>query len=310
MDFADLQAFVAVAEQRSFSRAAESLHRTQPAISKRIAALEADLNTTLFDRIGHRPILTEAGHALLPRARRIIADVEDSRRAVINLAGEVGGQLRIGTSHHIGLHRLPPLLRRYSELHPEVELDIQFMDSEAACHAVEHGDLELGIVTLPLAPSAALDIRVLWPDPLAVMVGRNHPLALRRSVRASELAPYTAILPATGTFTRAVVEQAFLPLAVNLKVALSTNYLETIKMMVSVGLGWSILPRTMLDRDTHALRVNGIELQRQLGTVRHRDRTLSNAGRALLRLLDDSAGTTAKPGRRKHTRPRNHQNPR
>ena len=150
MDIDSLQAFIAVAENQSFSLAAEHLYLTQPAISKRIAALESELDTRLFDRIGRKVELTESGNALLPRARNILLDVEDSRRAISNLSGKITGKLSIGTSHHIGLHRLPPVLRSFTKKYPEVELDLHFMDSEEACQAVAHGDLELGIVTLPL----------------------------------------------------------------------------------------------------------------------------------------------------------------
>jgi len=291
MNLDELQAFVSVAELGSFSRAAETLHRSQPAVSKRIAALEQGLDAPLFDRIGHRVILTEAGQALLPRARRILAEVEDSRRLVTSLSGEVAGTLSFGTSHHIGLHRLPPVLRRFTQHHPDVELDIHFMDSEAACQAVERGELELAIVTLPLAPSPVLETRVIWPDPLTVMVAKDHPLAKAGRADASRLAEFSAVLPATGTFTRQVVERAFEPLQLKLKVSLSTNYLETIKMLVSVGLGWSILPHSMLDREVRAVAVPELALTRELGTVRHRQRTLSNAGAALLDLLMRAADT-------------------
>ncbi len=292
MTLDELQTFVRVAESGSFSRAAETLHRSQPAVSKRIAALEQELDTAVFDRIGHRVILTEAGQALLPRARRILAEVDDSRRLVSSLSGAVAGTLSIGTSHHVGLHRLPPVLRDFTRRFPEVALDIHFMDSEAACHAVERGDLELAIVTLPLAPSPALETRVVWPDPLTVMVAKDHPLAAAKQASARELAEFSAVLPATGTFTREVVERAFEPLQLKLKVSLSTNYLETIKMLVSVGLGWSILPRSMLDRDVRAVSVPELELTRELGTVRHRQRTLSNAGAALLDLLSQQQEAT------------------
>ena len=118
MDIASLQAFVIVADSGSFSVAADQLHLTQPAISKRIAALETDLNVRLFDRLGRAVRLTEAGAVLLPRARRILSEVEDSRRALRNLAGTVAGSLIIATSHHIGLHRLPPVLRIFTAQYP------------------------------------------------------------------------------------------------------------------------------------------------------------------------------------------------
>jgi len=285
MDFANLRAFISVAEQGSFSGASEHLYLTQPAISKRIAALEVELGTELFDRIGRQVTLTEAGKALLPRAQQILLAIEDSRRAIKNLSGEVSGSLRIGTSHHIGLHRLPPVLRAFTRNYPEVDLDIEFMDSEDACRAVEHGELEMGIVTLPLQASPRLKTQRIWPDPLAVMVGKGHPLYKTRQLSFQQLAEHKAVLPARGTFTREIIEQAFARQHVQVDISLSTNYLETIKMLVSVGLGWSVLPESMLDKDISALTVHGLRLKRDLGIVIHHTRTLSNAASAMQTML-------------------------
>ncbi|MEJ2362561.1 MAG: LysR family transcriptional regulator [Gammaproteobacteria bacterium] len=281
MDVASLRAFLAVAEHGSFSAASEYLFLTQPAISKRIAGLETELDTALFDRIGRQISLTEAGKALLPRARQILQEIEDSTRVIRNLSGLVSGRLSIGTSHHIGLHRLPPVLRAYSKTYPEVELDIHFMDSEEACRAVEHGDLELGIVTLPLQPSPVLETQIVWPDPLCVIVGKHHPLARHKRLSLAQLAQHKAVLPARGTFTREIIEQAFIKYHVDVNISLSTNYLETIKMLVSVGLGWSVLPESMLSADVKAIPAQGLHLKRDLGVVWHSARTLSNAAHAL-----------------------------
>jgi DNA-binding transcriptional LysR family regulator len=282
MEFAALKAFVAVAETGSFSLAAERLFLTQPAVSKRIATLESELEASLFDRIGRTVTLTEGGVALLPRAQSMLMELEDSVRAISNLSGEVRGTLRFATSHHIGLHRLPPTLKRFTQAYPQVRLDIGFMDSEAACVAVEHGDLELGIVTLPPVPSIKLTTEAIWEDPLGIVVSRNHPLAKKPAVTLNELAQHAAILPATNTYTRQIAEQAFSRLGLALETALSTNYLETIKMLVSVGIGWSLLPNTMLDKHISKLPVEELSLQRSLGIVYHRERTLSNAARALI----------------------------
>lgn len=287
MDIPNLQAFVAVAEHGSFSLAAERLFLTQPAMSKRITALEHKLGTPLFDRIGRQVTLTEAGRALLPRARHILEAVEDSRRALSNLSERVEGPLSIGTSHHVGLHHLPPLLRAFTARYPAVDLDIRFLDSEEACQAVLHGELELAVVTLPEPAPANLTTRVLWNDPLAVVVGHDHPLAASKETNLETLATLPAVLPGQGTFTRALVESAFAAHGLHPVVKLSTNYLETIKMLVSVGLGWSVLPRTLADADTVTLPVPGLALTRHLGVVHHASRTLSNAGRAMMRLLEE-----------------------
>lgn len=282
MEFAALKAFVAVAETGSFSVAAERLFLTQPAVSKRIAALESELDTRLFDRIGRTVTLTEAGVALLPRAQSMLVELKDSIRAISSLSGEVRGTLRFATSHHIGLHRLPTTLKHYTQAYPQVRLDIRFMDSEAACVAVEHGDLELGIVTLPPAPSSNLTTEVIWQDPLGIVVSRSHPLTGKADVTLGELAQHVAVLPSSNTYTRQIAEQAFSRLGLELEVTFSTNYLETIKMLVSVGIGWSLLPNTMLDKHICMLSVEELSLQRSLGIVYHRERTLSNAAHALI----------------------------
>jgi DNA-binding transcriptional LysR family regulator len=116
-------------------------------------------------------------------------------------------------------------------------------------------------------------------------VSREHPLARGGEVRPEDLAEQPAILPAPTTFTRQIAEQEFRGLGLELDIALSTNYLETIKMLVSVGMGWSLLPATMLDQQLQLLRVPGLALQRALGVVHHRERTLSNAATALIGLL-------------------------
>jgi DNA-binding transcriptional LysR family regulator len=285
VDIANLRAFVEVAEAESFSLAAGHLHVTQPAISKRVAALESGFGARLFDRIGRAVQLTEAGRALLPRAQRILAELEDSRRALSNLTGHVAGPLSLATSHHIGLHRLPATLRAFVQRYPEVALDLHFMDSEAACRAVETGDFELAVVTLPPDDRPSLERIAVWEDPLAVVCAPDHPLAERRRVRIEDLAAYPAILPASSTYTRQIAEQAFHELGLELRSSLSTNYLETIKMLVSVGLGWSVLPQTMVDRQLYRLPVRRLQVQRTLGIVRHRGRTLSNAARAMMELL-------------------------
>lgn len=290
MEITTLKAFIAVAENRSFSIAAERVFVTQPAISKRIATLESQLGTALFDRIGRQIQLTEAGRALLPRAQKIINEVEDSRRAIANLSHKVEGKLRIGTSHHIGLHRLPSVLRQYIQRYPDVELDLRFMDSEEACRAVERGELELGIVTLPLTPNEHLKLRPVWEDRLQLITGRDHPFEGRKTVKIAELGQYPAILPATGTYTRQLVESTFAEYGVNPKSVIDTNYLETIKMLVSVGMGWSILPSTMLDETIVSYQVDHFNITRQLGTVTHVRYTLSNAAVAMQELIYASSG--------------------
>tara|TARA_R110002051_G_scaffold140454_5_gene213316 strand:+ start:8733 stop:9533 length:801 start_codon:yes stop_codon:yes gene_type:complete len=262
------------------------LHLTQPAISKRIATLEQQLGARLFDRIGRHVTLTEAGRALKPRAEQIINALSDTQRALSNLSSRVQGRLSMATSHHIGLHRLPPVLRSYTVNYPDVALDIDFLDSEVAYAKVLHGEIELAVITLAPAVEPPIVARAIWDDPLDFVVAPEHPLAALPQVSLAQLAVYPAVFPGANTFTHNVVSQLFQQRGVTPQISMSTNYLETIKMMVSIGLAWSVLPRTMLDQQVTALTVPGVNLQRQLGVIWHSGRTLSNAARALVSQLD------------------------
>lgn len=291
MDTASLKTFLAIADTGSFSVAAERLYLTQPAISKRIQSLESELDARLFDRVGRQTLLTPAGEIFYKRAQVIMQQLEDSQREIENLSGEVAGTLHIGTSHHIGLHRLPPILKHLNQAYPKLTLDIHFMDSEVAYRQVQSGKLELGIITIPTSSDKELKIQRIWKDPLEFVVGKSHPVAVAMSTRNAanitlkNLSQYNAILPAKTTYTRQILEKAFHKQDLEIKTTLSTNYLETIKMLVSVGLGWSALPRTMVSRELVVLNLPRLQLQRNLGIVWHPKRTLSNGARMMMELL-------------------------
>lgn len=286
MDLQNLRAFTLVAETGSFSAAAERLHLTQPAVSKRVALLEEQLDAHLFDRIGRHVSLTEAGAALLPHALAVQRELDTAERSVRDLAGEVGGQLRLATSHHIGLHRLPPVLSRFSRDCPAVHIDIDFMDSEQAHEMIMNGQAELAVVTLaPEAEQSLISVPV-WRDPLDIMVALDHPLLAQDSPRdLAALSEHTAILPGLSTFTGQIVKALFDTHGLQLKVSLATNYLETIRMMASVGLGWTILPRSMADDSLAILSIDGVAVERTLGLVYHRGRSLSRAAQAFITVL-------------------------
>ncbi|QTF91371.1 LysR family transcriptional regulator [Halomonas sp. BM-2019] len=294
MDTQSLQAFLAVAESGSFSRAAEQLHLTQPAVSKRIAVLEAQIGARLFDRIGRSVGLTEAGRVLLPRARQILVMVDDSRRALSNLEGSVGGSLTLATSHHIGLHRLPPLLKAYTGAHPEVRLDLHFLDSEEAYQGVLDGSLEIAVVTLAPHPDPQLTVVPVWIDRLCFVCAHDHPLAKVTEPTLRVLCEHDAVLPGPLTFTRGLIEARFAAAGLGLPVALSTNYLETLKMMTAIGLGWSLLPERLVAGDLRVLAVDHPPIYRPLGYIVHRSRTLSNAARAMLEQLDAAREAAAR----------------
>ncbi|WP_286239082.1 LysR family transcriptional regulator [Neptuniibacter halophilus] len=287
MDTNSLQAFLAVADSRSFSKAADALFITQSAVSKRIALLEEQLDSKLFDRIGRTVSMTEAGNALLPRARDILLQLDDARRVIGNLnAGDVTGRLSLAASHHISLHRLPPLLKQFSQECPRVELDLQFAESEIAYEGVLKGDLELALITLSPQPDAAIRSEIIWDDLLRYVVAPDHPLANKPRIALQELTRYNAILPGSNTFTRSLVEDLFAHHQLALNVSMSTNYLDTVRMMVSIGLGWSLLPDSLITPELRVLNVIDSEpVHRNLGLIYHRNRTLSNAAGYLVEML-------------------------
>jgi len=287
METQQLRAFLEVAEARSFSGAAQRLHLTQPAVSKRIALLEQYLGTELFDRIGRHVSLTEAGEALLPHARSMAQQMLAAERSVRDLAGGVAGELRLATSHHIGLHRLPPVLGHFKQAFEAVQVDIEFMDSEQAFEQIHQGETELAVVTLAPTRAANIIATPLWKDPLQFMVCADHPLAKAASTSLRELTEHAAILPGLNTYTGQIVKRLFDEHNLALDVSMATNYLETIRMMASVGLGWTALPASMLDSSLLTLEVPGVTIERNLGVAYHRGRSLSRAARAFLAALEE-----------------------
>ena len=276
-----------VAETGSFSRAADKLFITQPAISKRISTMEFSLDCKLFDRLGKNIQLTQAGKALIPSYQRIMAEISEAERIISTLRTEVSGHLRFGTSHHIGLHRLPPVLRQYTRQYPEVELDIQFMDSEQAAALILKGDIEIALITLPDAVDKPFSTIPVWSDPMECVVAKDHALAKFKTVTTKQLTEYGVLLQSHSTLTRDIVVQA-LKLDDDIKVIMESNYLETIKAMIQNGLGWGVLPESMIDDSLHQLKIKGVKMERHLGILMHASRTLSSPAYALLEALKNS----------------------
>ncbi len=289
MEIAQLQAFLAVAEHRSFSMAAMALFITQPAVSKRINSLENQLGRTLFDRLGKEVSLAPAGHALLPAARRVMAEIANCQSDLQSLDGQVSGPLALGSSHHIGLRHMPALLRHYIHTFPEVQVDLQLGESEDALARVIDNSLELAVITLPSKPVNGLICECLWPDPLVFCVAPDHPLSKLRNVKPSDLVQHTAVLPTRSTATRRLLEEQLQPYGQSLGQVLETNYLETNKGLAEAGLGWALLPKSMIADHLRILAVNALNLHRELGVVRREGRTLSAAANAMLRLLHSNS---------------------
>jgi len=287
MDIQNIQAFLMVAETGSFSRAAEKLFITQPAVSKRISTLEFALDCQLFDRLGKNVQLTQAGEALIPGYQRILVEMDEARRIISTLRTQVSGHLRFGTSHHIGLHRLPPVLRQYTKKFPEVELDIQFMDSEQASALILQGDIEIALITLPDTIKKPLTTIPVWSDPMECVVANDHLLAKQKTVSVKKLTEHGVLIQSHSTHTRDIIDRA-LKLNTDTKIIMESNYLETIKAMIQNGLGWGVLPESMIDNSLHKLTIKGVVMERHLGVLLHASRTLSSPANALLEALKNT----------------------
>ena len=284
MNLYELRTFLVVAESGSVSTAAAQLHLSQPAISRRIQNLEQTLDTLLFNRIGKRMSLTEAGRLLMPQARSLLDLWRNTEKEIRNLSQDVAGPLHVATSHHIGLHRLAPVLAQFRDEYPDVELNLTFEDSEVTHQMVQAGNIELAVATLDPSGGGTLKAETVWHDPLIFVDAQAGEATL------SQLASRPCVLPDSGTYTGRIVMERFTHLGLPLQPIMSTNYLETIGMLVSVGLGWSVLPASMqgeLERidviDIGRLGVNG--LSRELGIVTNPAKVLGNAAQAFIATL-------------------------
>ncbi|MEO9275269.1 LysR family transcriptional regulator [Marinomonas sp. 5E14-1] len=289
LEIGELLTFIKVAETGSFSEAAAQLFVTQPAISKRIAALESGLGVTLFDRIGRQVKLTEAGTRLLPKAQKMAEDLQDIKRSMTLQIEGVKGELRISTSHHIGLRRLPKSLKHFQKNYPEAQLDIEFTQSEEAYQSVLKGNAELGIITLSNKEHPLIEAQPIWSDPLTCVVSQDHPLATTKDVDLIKLAKHTCVLPNKNTFTRQIAEQVFGKQGLKPEVRMNTNNLETLAMLVNIGWGWSLLPSTLVDEKLCVLNLPDLNIERKLGIIYHKQKTLSRAAIAFIELLQSES---------------------
>lgn len=294
MDIDALLAFVTTIKEQSFSKAALKLNVTQPAISKRIQNLESQLSVKLIERFQREIILTEAGEVLLPHALNVLHEIDNAKLAIENIHSSISGQLRIVASHHIGLHRLPLILKNFSKRYPEVDLKLNFLDSESASPLLKDNQADIAFITIPSDMNDDYKSHLMWNDPMSFICGKGHPLSQLEVIHPSDLSKHNAILPSITTLTYRVVETIFKQNNVKLKASIPTNYLETMKMMASVDMGWSVLPNTMIDEELLVLPLSekfkqGLEgqapkhpISRQLGAISYRKKNISSAAKAFI----------------------------
>lgn len=286
MNTVNLITFTTVMKTGSISAAAERLYITQPAVSKRIKNLEEEFGLTLFDTIGRGIVPTQSAHELLPHAKRWLEDYETCKATLQNNQETITGRLVIGTSHHIGLHHLSATLKSFVQSYPNIQLEVHFLDSEQAHKAVMDGDVSLAFLTLPPIFDRRLSYHTLWSDPLYFVSGALSPLAQKTKVSLATLTHYPAILPAANTFTSQITLAEFAKHNLRPYATMNTNPLESIRMLVSVGLGWSVLPQTLINSELIKIDMKDeLELQRHLGMVINPNLTRSKGCEALMQML-------------------------
>lgn len=290
MDINNLLAFIEVADKRSFSRSAETLNLTQPAVSKRIAALESELSSRLFDRVGRTVHLTEAGKVLLPSALKINSEVSRIESEIYNLGKEVRGKLSIGVAEHVSVDRLALVLKVFREEYPEVDIDLQFTSSQETLIDVENGILDMGLCSIfgsrkeDKTHPRLRDLEV-WNDKLKVVVEKNHPLAASELVSIAQLSSFPAILPKQYSTVRKSIDKIMIGNQVEALVSLEATDFPAIRTMASIGLGWACLPECEVDDSLLVLNVRELNINHSVALVRNPDRSMSRAAQAFVDTL-------------------------
>src|SRR5437588_825689 len=194
---------------QSFSRAAATLHLSQPAVSHHVRQLEEEVGQPLLERVGKRALPTPAGEVLLAHAARAFAELEAARQSLQELRGRVAGRLSVGTGATASTYLLPPLLRRLHARHPDLELVVVTGNSAEMVAAVAASHLDLAVVTLPVNRGAAVTVTPLMLDPLVAITPSAAPWRRRGALTAAELARHPLILYERGGTIRRVIDEWF-----------------------------------------------------------------------------------------------------
>ncbi len=284
MELRQLEAFVTVARRASFTRAAEELHLTQPAVTRQIAALESELGALLFDRLGKSIQLTGAGETLLGYAEHILRLTDEAQDALEELAAGRVGRIAIGAASTLATYVLPSLLTQFRQEHPGIELSLRTGLSVRVRELVLSGVVDIGLVTTEGEPTQQEGVLIsdslgVYETVLAVPPG--HKLATQATATVTELSGEPLLAMTTGTNLRTYAEHILADAGVAASVTMELDSVEAIKRMVEAGLGVSLLPRVAIASEVAAgrlvaLTLTGIPLpERHIVVLRRRDKHVS-----------------------------------
>ena len=284
--FRQMRTFLAVVESGGVSSAARLLNLTQPAASQQLRELERCLRVRLLDRAGGRSIPTAAGAALLEPARRAQAAIEDAMAvATAHRAGETG-RVRLGTGATACIHLLPAVLATAKQRMPGLEVTVATGNSGTIIRQVELGELDVGLVTLPVAASRALSVTRLMSEPLVALIPEAM-ANLGETIGAAQLASLPLILYDPGGSTRALIDGWFRRAGVTPGPAMQLDSVESIKVLVGGGLGASIVPRMSLTHPVAHTIVRRLRpgLTRHLALALRREKVIDRGMRVVTEAL-------------------------
>jgi len=289
-----LHIFYTVAQRGSFSAAAQTLHMTQPAVTMQVQALEERFGTKLLNRTTKRLELTEAGHRLLPQAKKAVELMRDTDEMMAKYVEELKGRLQFAASLTIGEYVLPRLLGTFLRRFPEVSVDMKVMNTTEIIDAVAHQGLDFGIIEAP-CEVPGFDARAVMDDELLLIAPANHPFAQREQVTLEEALREPFVLREKGSGTRQIMEDELQRHGVTderLRVVSEFGSTGAVKSAVEAGLGLSLLSVWTIKHELalgllKPVRIEGVSFRRQFFAVRLQSALLPMPAVALLNELSE-----------------------
>ncbi len=255
-----LRVFAILVEEKSFSRAAERLHLTQPAVTQQIRHLETHLGAQLVER-GHRMFrLTQAGEVVYDHAQQILSLYGRMERWVHEMMQEAKGWIHVGASYTYGEYLLPAKIASFRQQYPQVELEIFIGNSREVLEGVKRGGMELGVVEIPVTDATDIQIHPISQDTLHVIASNNHPFAARKRVTAKDLAKETWLVREIGSGTRDMSDQLFTRLKIVPERMMVFGSTQGIKEGVMAGMGISLLSECTFRKELSLQTVKVLEI--------------------------------------------------
>ena len=279
MELHQLRYFVAVADERHFTKAARGLRVAQPSVSRAIRVLEEELGTSLFHRMKGRVALTPAGEILLPWARRALADVDGATGEVRELADLRRGRLAVGATPSLTITLLPPALAKFHAAFPGIQLVVHEAGSRDLVGELEQGALDTALVIMPFRHES-LETAPLLREELVVAVARDHPLASRKTISIADLKGVPLVMFRDGYDLRAATLAACRRAGFEPSFALEGGEMDGVLRFTAAGLGVAVVPSLVIDPAGPLRAIRLAEpLTRTIGFANRKDRHLSRAAR-------------------------------